>query len=453
MEDKRYLRHSPYVPYDPNCFTYVQSEGGQIAPFEAGGFVPYEYDGWEKEYLSWHTSCYIHAGLNPTTTFRMKGPDVFRLLSDYSVNSYAKFKVGRSKHVIMCNEKGQVMIHGTCLKVAEDEVVTFWLWPFLDYFKSLGNYNIQTENLTGEVFLYQLGGPKSLQVVEAAAGEDLHDIKFLGFKKSKIAGKEVMIYRIGMCGTLAYEVHGKREDALDVYNEILEKGREFGLVRLGRRAYRVVHTEGGFPQINYHFPFAAREGFWDFMSGVDMYGSGPVTFSGSMIPDPELNYRNPVELGWGHMINFDHDFLGKEALQKIAANPKRQMVTLEWDPDDVAGIYRCQFSDDACTPMEFCEDFNPYSGSLDYHEDAVLDKAGNIIGISSGRMYAPYYKTMISLCSLDTAYAKIGTTVDILWGECGTKQRKIKAKVARYPYVDHDRNETFDTSVIPRLKK
>lgn len=303
---------------------------------------------------------------------------------------------------------------------------------------------------------YQLGGPRSLEVIEAASGDDLHDVKFLGFKDTVIAGKNVTVFRIGMCGTLAYEVHGETEDCLAVYSALLEAREPFGIRKLGRNAYRVVHTEGGFPQINYHFPFSTWPGLMEFIARQeDVYGLAPFVFTGSAgdVPYPE-QFRSPIELGWSHMINFDHDFVGKAALEKELAHPKRAMVSLEWNHDDVLKTYHSQFNrDEACTPMKWSEDYDPYYGSSNYHIDKVVDKNGNLIGLSSGRLFSPFYREMVSLCSLDVEYAKLGTEIELLWGEVGTKQMKIRAKVARFPYVDKDRKEDVDTSTIPRLKQ
>ena len=114
MENKRerYLKHTPYVPYDKDNFTYVMSEGGPVATFSGGGFHPYEYTGWEDECLSWHENCFIHAGLNPTTTCIVKGPQALKLFSDLSTTSFATFEIGKAKHAIMCDDNGKVVIHG-----------------------------------------------------------------------------------------------------------------------------------------------------------------------------------------------------------------------------------------------------------------------------------------------------------------------------------------------------
>jgi glycine cleavage system aminomethyltransferase T len=450
------FRHSPYIPYDPDAFTYVKSEGrgGPATPDSVAGFHPYEYEqGWEREMMAWHDSCYLHAGLNPTATYKIKGQDALKLLSDTSVNSFAKFEIGRAKHVIMCNDEGKIIIHGMCVRLAEDEFETFWLWPYLEFAMKEGGYDCEGENLTGKVFLYQLGGPRSLEAAEAACQENLHDIRFLGWRDATIAGRKVSVFRIGMAGTLAYEIHGALEDAIPVYEKLLEAGQAFDIVRMGRRAYRVVHTEAGFPQINYHFPFAMREGYPEFLDALNASGNeiAPLKFTGSMDPDINLHLRTPIGCGWKHMVKFDHEFIGREAVERDYADPERQMVTLEWNHEDVLAIYRSQFDqEDHCSRMEWVEDYNPYLGSSEYHDDKVMSGEKEI-GISSGRMFSPWYREMISLCSIDTAYSELGTEVEIVWGERGTKQKRVRAKVERFPYLNEGRNEDVDVGTIPHL--
>ncbi|OFW57607.1 MAG: hypothetical protein A2133_03490 [Actinobacteria bacterium RBG_16_64_13] len=56
---------------------------------------------------------------------------------------------------------------------------------------------------------------------------------------------------------------------------------------------------------------------------------------------------------------------------------------------------------------------------------------------------------MISLCSLDAPYASLGTEVRVIWGEPGTRQKQIRAEVSRFPYLNENRNEDIDATVIP----
>ncbi len=85
--------------------------------------------------------------------------------------------------------------------------------PYIGYALAKTHYNAVGKDLTGRMFLYQIGGPKSLEMLEEAAQEDLHDIRFLHHRMSKIDGRDVRIVRVGMAGTLSYEVHGRIVDA------------------------------------------------------------------------------------------------------------------------------------------------------------------------------------------------------------------------------------------------
>ncbi|WP_171056033.1 hypothetical protein [Paenibacillus sinopodophylli] len=82
------------------------------------------------------------------------------------------------------------------------------------------------------------------------------------------------------------------------------------------------------------------------------------------------------------------------------------------------------------------------------YADQVL-KDGKLIGVSSGRMYSNYYRQMISLCSIDSEFSAIDGEVHIIWGNPGTRQKVIRAKVSRFPFLNEKRNEHVDVNTIP----
>jgi len=439
------LPHSPFVPYDPKAVDFYLGTGFGIA-------VPYEYTGWRDETMSWKETCYIHGNLNPSPTYLIRGPEAIKFLTDTCVNNFANFPIGTGKHGIMSNEEGLVMMDGVLLRIGEEEFITYWMFPYIAYALMKGNYDAEGENLTMKVFLFQVAGPRSLEVLEAATGEDLHDIRFMHHRKSSIKGMEVRVLRVGMAGTLAYEVHGKIEDAHPVYSAILKAGEPFSIRRLGHRAYMMNHTENGFPQAYYHFPYPWDEdkGFKEYLDKIGYF----IRFrnlSGSMGNDIRLRYRNPVELGWAGMIKFNHEFVGRKALEKEVANPRRKMVTLVWNKEDIMDVYASQFQPGE--PYANMDEPNHYpikNAESILHADQVL-KDGKLIGISSGRAYSYYFREMISLCSIDVAYSAVGTEVIVLWGESGQRQKEIRAIVSRFPYLNENRNEVVDVSNIPRL--
>ncbi len=434
--------HTPFASYDQRVFLYMTGMGGYA--------VPYEYTGWRDETIAWKETCYLHGHLNPTPTFRIKGPGALKFLSDTCVNSFANFPIDTGKHGIMCNEEGLVMMDGVLLRLGEDDFITYWLSPYIVYALQKGNYDAVGEDPTGKVFLFQVAGPRSLEVLEAATGEDLHDIRFMHHRLSSIDGREVRVLRMGMAGTLAYEVHGKLEDARPVYDTIFKAGEKYGIRKLGHHAYMMNHTEDGFPQAYYHFPYPWEEdkGFVDYLNktgnlSLFMFARR----AGSMGQDMRLRYRNPVELGWAGMIKFDHDFVGRKALEKEVANPHRKMVTLLWNTEDIFDVYASQFKPGE--PYRNMDTPNHHPIEEGLCADQVL-KDGKPVGVSSGRAYSYYFREMISLSSIDVNHSEIGTEVIVLWGNPGTRQKEIRATVSRFPYLDKNRNQVVDVSKIPR---
>lgn len=168
----------------------------------------------------------------------------------------------------------------------------------------------------------------------------------------------------------------------------------------------------------------------------------------------EAYYANPFELGWGKMVSFAHDFNGKEALEKIANDPKtRKICTLEWNAEDILQIFAGYLDDDENLPDPFSFPYEYYFEDMGNLQDKVFNADGKLIGRSCGYEYTAYYKKCISLCTIDPEYLQEGTEVTILWGTSGTRQFKIRAKVARFPYLDLANNREYDIDSIPRFKK
>jgi len=422
--------------------------------------TPFRYTGWRDETTAWKDGSYLGTAISISPTYTVKGPDAKKFFMDHAVNNFQSLKVGGIRHTIMCNDEGQIIQDGVTMMIAEDEYYTCWLQPYIEYALTSGNYDAVGTDLTGKVFLFQVAGPTSLQILEAATKENLHDIKFGKHRMSSINGHPVRILRLGMAGSLAYEVHGTMDVAEDVYNGIWKAGQDFGIKKLGQVAYMMNHTEDGFPQANYHYPYPWYKDpkfkeFLDARPGAGYYNMNP-NLVGSVGSDLESRFVTPVDVGWENRINFKHDFRGKEALKKHVEDHKYTMVTLEWNAEDVMDVYGSQFQGRGVEPYPYIED-RPNDvyyelGFYTYHTDWVLvgDKK---VGISSGRSVSQYYRRMISLCKLEKEYAVEGNEVIVLWGEPGKRQKKIRAKVARFPYLDVERNSEVDVSKIPSAVK
>jgi glycine cleavage system aminomethyltransferase T len=443
------IENNPSVPDDPRVIEFVK-----LREF----LKPTYYCGWIPETLSWKQTAYLSANLSAEMPcLYVKGPDALRLLNENCVNNFTKLAIGAARHAIMCSEKGHILCHGMVLRFSENNFGTYALQPLIVLLANSGKYKVEPISMDIYDFIYQVAGPKSLEILEQAAQEDLHDIKFSHFRDSQIAGHKVRITRIGMAGTLAYEVHGPLEISHEVYNTIYEAGKPLGMEKLGVIPYSSNHTENGFPQSGMHFLYAWQESpeLYEFLAGSGY--SGPqrlnIQLKGSLSNDVSDYYRNPIELGWESMIKFDHDFVGRKELEKIVASPHRQIVTLVWNPEDIADVFASYFrtNDKPYKLIKFPRgDINEnYWGSS---QDRVMDQKGNTIGKSSSPVYTMYFRKLISLCSIEPEYTQIGKEVTVVWGNKDDRKKNIRATVERFPILDLVRNRDFDLETIPHFK-
>jgi vanillate/3-O-methylgallate O-demethylase len=402
-----------------------------------------EYTDWLDESLSWKESCYI-GDWSFLWERRFRGPDALRLFSDISVNSFASFVVGQSKHVIHTTEAGKVIHEGILTRLAEDELMLFGRGTFwADYNLRHGDYDAESE--ADDWFNLQVSGPNALFVCEKAAGRQLRDVKFMHTAEIEIAGRKVWALRQGMAGEVGYELQGPTEYAREIYDAIVEAGQEFGIRRLGGRAVFINHLEACFPTIITDYLPAIfdpelEEYLGEFRAAMPPYAS-TFNIAGSFEGDHVgAWYRSPVELGWANRIKFDHDFLGREALRQEVEQPRRVMRTLVWNAEDVLDVHASLFRDgDPYTFMDMPRDQRGFMWA-----DRVT-RNDEEIGVSTSRGYSYYFRKMLSLCTIDVAHADPGTDVTVVWGEPAGPQKEIRAKVAPAPYKQDNRRVDLRT--------
>jgi vanillate/3-O-methylgallate O-demethylase len=408
-----------------------------------GGYIrQWEYNGWQRESLSWKRTCYIHAGLSGMGQITYRGPDAERFLAQTFVNDFRKFRPGRAKHAIACDEAGLIAGHGVLQRRAEDDFCLYVAGAWAPY--AFSQFRGEVEQVIDDHFLFQVAGPTALATLEAATGESLRDIGFLRYRRTRIAGHDIQIMRLGMAGTLAFELHGPMAQAPEIYDAVLRAGAPHGIEPLGWQTFQVNHVEGGFPQQFWTFSSAMHwhRGWRGFMT----YFPDP-TMAGSIDPaDWRARCRTPVEVGWQGSVRLDHDFTGREALAAELADPRRTVVTLEWNADDVADVYRSYLSEGE--PYKYLEiPVSPANRGLCGHADHVLAQ-DRPVGVSSGTVYSYHFRKVISHATIDIDQAAIGNTVTVLWGDHGGRIKEIRATVAPLPYLREGRNQDLNLAAL-----
>ena len=435
------LKFTPFMNNTVPESTVLSSHEGMFTPMSDDGRYPvqaFSYTGWLDEELSWYDTCYIHGGLNPAMNYLVHGAEYLDFLTAMSVNTFKKFPVGKARHVIICQPNGKVMNDGIVMRLGDDTFYSMFLPDpgMLNEQFFQGKYHFDVEDCSESHFFYQMCGPRSLEVVEQATQTDLHDLGFMWIRQGlTIAGHEVFVLRTGMAGTLGYEIHGLTKDCLDVLNKVLEVGEPYGIRQLGKLPYVTCHCEGSIPQGTEHFAFPIPGVEWN--------------ISGSLPADSDLVYRTPMENGWQKMVRMDHDFVGKEAIERELAGNYRTACTLIWDVESICDAVRASMDGSRrVDPIELPCDFDYVRGNGTLHIDSVY-VGDTFVGCSSGRMFSSKTRQMISIGTIDHELVQEGTEVEILWGNKGTDQVRIKARVSLFPYIKEGRNESFDTETIP----
>ena len=416
--------------------------------------VPAEFSNWRDEQVAWRETCALFDQSHHMTDLYIEGPDVIRLLSDLGVNTFKNFAVNKAKQFVACNEDGYVIGDGILFYHSENRVSLVGrpsAHNWVQFHAETGDYDVRLErdertaaNPTGKRRLYrfQTQGPTALEVLAKAHGGPLPEIKFFNIGDLTIGGHGVRALRHGMSGAPGMELFGPWEEGEDVRAALVEAGEEFGLKQVGSRVYATNTLESGWipcplPAV---FTGDSMKAYREWLPANWYEGTG--SLGGSYYSnDIRDYYLTPHDLGYWPFVKFDHDFVGRAALETMA-EPKRRKVTLAWNGDDVAeamGTLLRKGDDLAAKYIDL-----PLSNYSTWPNDKVLQN-GEMVGVSTFSGYSYNERSMLSLAILDLD-VEIGSEVVLVWGEEGGGSRKpvverhtqaeIRAIVSPCPYSD-----------------
>jgi len=276
------------------------------------------------------------------------------------------------------------------------------------------------------------------------------DIKFFNMGEITIRGCKVRALRHGMSGAPGLEIWGPHEQREEIRAAIVEAGKDFGLRQAGARAYATNTLESGWIPSPMPAVYSGEKmkPYRQWLPGIGYEATA--SLGGSYYSDNvEDYYLTPWDLGYGFMVKFDHDFTGREALEKIARNPRRQKVTLVWNGEDVARVIASLFQKG--DPYK-CIDL-PLTNYASLSYDKVV-KNGKMVGLSTFSSYSFNERSMLSLGILENEYSAAGTEVMLVWGEEGGgsakptverhRQVEIRATVGPVPYGQQARESYAD---------
>jgi vanillate/3-O-methylgallate O-demethylase len=422
----------------------------QIGPY-AFPVVKHEFTNWRDEQRSWRETCALFDQSHHMSDLYIEGPDAVKLFSDLGVNSFKNFRVDQAKQFVACNPDGYVIGDAILFYLDENTLSLVGRPPagnWVHYHAETGKYNVKVERDERSAvnqgrrrfYRYQIQGPKAATLVEKLTRQAVPDIRFFNMGLFRIANHDVRALRHGMVGQPGWEIFGPWEQGEDVKTAIVEAGKEFGLRQVGSRTYPTSCLESGWipsplPAV---YTGEAMTGYRQWLTGTSYEAMASLggSFYSTNIAD---YYLTPYDLGYGPFVKFDHDFIGRASLEKMAVNPPRKKVTLVWNGDDVERAMGSLFHDRGDITKYIDLPLANYA-TLPY--DVVMSH-GKPIGLSTYTGYNFNERAMISLAILNNEFSERGTQVTLVWGEEGRgtskptverhAQAEIRATVAPAP--------------------
>lgn len=417
--------------------------------------VPPEFSNWRDEQRAWRETAVLFDQSHHMAELTVKGPGAESMLSSLAINSFENFPVTKAKHFVPVNYDGYVIGDVILFRPGQDEFNMVGRVPtvnWVQFHAETGGHDVSIERddrspsrpmgkpVMRRHYRYQIQGPNALQVLEKLNGGPLADVKFFNLGTMKVAGREVPAFHHGMAGEPGMEIWGPYEEGEEVRAAILEAGEEFGLVPVGSRAYATNTLESGWipsplPAV---YTGERMKAYRQWLPADSYEASGSI--GGSFVTDDiEDYYLTPHELGYGFYVKFDHDFIGRDALEYLDGQPHRQKVTFEWNSDDVVDVMRSMFA----APGESYKYIDlPLSNYTSASYDRV-EREGELVGFSMFSGYTFNDRAMISLGVVDPD-VEVGDQLTLVWGEenGGTskttverhKQTEIRVRVAPTPF-------------------
>lgn len=422
--------------------------------------VPPEFTTWIEEQRAWRESAALMDQSYHMTDLYLRGPDALRLLSDLAVNSFAGFGRNKAKQMVCVNHDGFVIGDSIVFGLEDDEfnIVGRPVLPnWVQFHAETGGYDVTVErdertldnpDKPRKTYRFEVQGPRALDILNAVNTGGPLTTRFFAMGEITIDGCRARTLSHGMGGAQGLELWGPVAEGPRVKAALLDAGKPHGLRKVGARAYATAAAESGWvpsplPAI---YTGAAMKPYREWLRASSF--EAVTSLGGSLASDRiEDYYLTPWDLDYGRVIRFDHDFIGRAALERMAAGPHRRKVTLVWNRDDVLGVF-AGMMDDGTLPTKYME--MPAAHYTTHPYDRVI-AAGQDAGISIAPAFSANERAWISLAILDERVALNGTEVEVIWGEPdgGTAKpnvephRQARVRATVHPWPIHEAARAF----------
>lgn len=352
------------------AFTQIhESQGAKMLPF-AGYNMPIQFTGINDEHETVRTKLGIF-DVSHMGEIWVKGPNALAFIQYVTTNDASVLNDGKVQYTCLPNGKGGIVddllvyrvdAETYLLVVNAANVEKDWEWMV-----SQNKVGAELYNASDEIAQLAIQGPLALTAMQKLTSENVTDMEYYTFKKLDFAGvKDVIFATTGYTGSGGCEIYMANEDAVKIYEAVMEAGAEYGIKPIGLAARDTLRLEMGFC----------------------LYGND--------IDDT----TSPIEAGLGWITKFTDakDFINKDIfLKQKTEGTTRRLVGFELVDK---GVPR--------------------------HGYDVVDAEGNRIGVVTSGTMGPSVKKGIGMAYVPKAYMKAGSEIFISIREKAIKAQVVK---------------------------
>ena len=338
--------------------------------------------------------------ISPLFKYRLTGRDASRLVDRIITRDVRKIAVGQVVYTPWCDEYGKVIDDGTVSRLEENVYRWTAADPSLRWFtQNSTGLDVSIEDISESVAALALQGPTSGKLLKSIAEADIQNLKYFRVTRGSIGGVTVDISRTGYTGDLGYEIWLRAEDALRVWDTLVEKGRPFDIKPAGMLALDVARIEAGLLLID-------------------------IDFNGSKKALIEPQKYSPFEMGLGRLVNLaKNNFVGQRALiNESRRAPAKQIVGMVIDWTEVERHYEAAGLPPAVSPIAS-------------RVAVPVFKSGRQIGKATSSTWSPVLKKMIALATLKGEFIRPGSEVEIEITVEAVRHR-VAAVVVKAPFYN-----------------
>ena len=362
----------------------------------------------ENEYFAIRTKAGL-LDITPLKKYIVEGPDSQQLLDRLVTRNIGICKIGQVMYTPWCDENGKVIDDGTVQRLSENKFRITSAEPNLEWIESnsIGmNVVVKDDSFTTAALALQ--GPNSRSILNSISSKSLDSLKFFWMMETTFEDIPVSISRTGYTGDLGYEIWMNPNDALNVWDLLIDKGKPFGITPTGLHALDVARIEAGLILLD-----------------VDYISSRHALI--------ESRKSSPYELGLGWAVKMKKEnFIGKQSLLKELNHKSGwSFVGIEIEWPEFESHYRNV-------------GLAPGLPSTAWRTSTPLYNQNEQVGYATSGTWSPILKRYIALAHIKSKYAEEGSELKF---ELKVEHfRKLtKATVVKTPFFDPERKRSCPT--------